>query len=97
MDIYRLEGLKINSLADFHEEARRVFDFGEYYGANIYALRDFLSTELPRPLQVIWSNARHSKAVLGEDFDRLVSIFQDFALKESGRQKGFFFTIMPDG
>ena len=44
MDIYRLEGLKINSLADFHEEARRVFDFGEYYGANIYALRDFLST-----------------------------------------------------
>lgn len=95
MDTYIIDGSSCGSLKEFHEEARKVFDFGEYYGANDYALRDFLATELARPLHVIWKNATYSKRMMGIDYDRIVSIFQEFVLAEQNKEKRFLFSIRP--
>lgn len=94
LDRYLIDGTKFSSLSGFHEEARRLFDFGQYYGANASALRDFLSTELERPLEIVWIHSARSRELLGErEFLKLVGIFYSFVELEKDREKKFFFRL----
>lgn len=94
MTQYIIDGTKFYSVSDFHEVVREIFDFGQYYGANPDALRDFLSTELERPLEIVWKYCERSRESLGErEFQKLVGIFEYFVENEKDRPKKFFFRM----
>jgi len=41
-------------------------DFGSYYGANLSALWDRLSTDVERPIEIVWKESELSRMALGE-------------------------------
>ncbi|MGH1594261.1 barstar family protein [Yersinia proxima] len=71
-----LDGNRIHSSDDFHNILSQELDLGPYYGKNLNALWDRLSTDIERPVKIIWLNSEFSKKVLGEYFDKIVEIFE---------------------
>ena len=60
-------------------------DFGPYYGRNLSALRDRLSTDVERPVHLLWHDAELSRAQLGADlFDRIRRILDDVVAQDEG-------------
>lgn len=53
-----------------------LLDFGPYYGRNLDALWDRLSTDIERPVKIIWLHSELSRQNLGESFDRIIQIFE---------------------
>ncbi len=51
----QLDGTQIRTEADFHRHVAALLDFGPYYGHNLDALWDRLSTDVPRPVHLIWA------------------------------------------
>jgi ribonuclease inhibitor len=72
-----LDGEFIHTPDDFHECLSRELGFGSFYGRNLNALWDRLSTDVERPIKIIWINSCESKGYLGEYFDKIVLIFED--------------------
>ncbi len=71
-----IDGARIYSESDFHREISSLLEFGEYYGQNLDALWDRLSTDVERPLTLVWKNSAMSKTQLGDAFDRIVNVLQ---------------------
>jgi ribonuclease inhibitor len=71
-----LDGTNIKNEYDFHKVMSALLDFGPYYGGNLDALRDRLSSDVERPVTIIWLNSEQSKKYLGECFDQIVQIFE---------------------
>ena len=72
-----LEGCKISCEADLHRLLQEKLDFGPYYGSNLAGLRDRLSSDVERPVTLIWRNSGLSREALGSDlFNRIVEIFR---------------------
>src|SRR5262245_50403421 len=75
---FRLQGNSIKSEGDLHQALDEIFDFGPYYGRNLAALWDRLTTDVPRPVHLIWADSALSRAKMGEDtFIGIVKVFQD--------------------
>ncbi len=76
MDVI-IQGNEISCEEDLHKFLRERLDFGPYYGNNLAALRDRLSSDVERPVCLIWRNAGSSREALGRElFDRIIGIFQ---------------------
>jgi ribonuclease inhibitor len=60
-----LDGNRVKSEADLHRELARLLDFGPYYGANLDALWDRLSTDVERPAHLYWAASTVSQAAIG--------------------------------
>lgn len=93
MDII-LDGSQIREAYDFHRILSEKLDFGPYYGNNMAALWDRLTTDVERPLRLIWRNAGASKAAMGaEVFDKIVQLLHDVETQdvEFGRNERFTF------
>jgi ribonuclease inhibitor len=74
----KLDGKKINTIADFHRQISDLLDLGPYYGMNFNALWDCLSTDVERPIKLIWLNSEYSRAELGDQaFKMITKLFQD--------------------
>ncbi|WP_312189062.1 barstar family protein [Leclercia sp.] len=71
-----LDGTKIQTEQDFHKLLSGLLNFGSYYGNNLDALWDRLSTDVERPIQIIWLNSVLSRKSLGEVFDKIINIFE---------------------
>ncbi|EOZ3810158.1 TPA: barstar family protein [Citrobacter youngae] len=71
-----LDGKKIQNESDFHSVMSDLLDFGPYYGRNLDALWDRLSTDIERPVKIIWLHSELSRQNLGESFDRIIQIFE---------------------
>lgn len=71
-----LDGKKIQNESDFHSAMSDLLDFGPYYGRNLDALWDRLSTDIERPVKIIWLHSELSRQNLGESFDRIIQIFE---------------------
>ncbi|WP_437842321.1 barstar family protein [Sorangium sp. So ce1153] len=69
-----IDGRRITSEMDFHREISLALDFGPYYGNNLDALWDRLSTDVERPVTLIWNHSTDSKEHLGDIFDKIVHI-----------------------
>lgn len=74
MDI-KIYGDEMLSELDFHNEIARQFEVESYYGKNLDALWDLLSTGVERPVNLIWLNANISKEKI-KSFDKIVFIFE---------------------
>ena len=71
-----LDGRRIDTVKDVHDALARALDFGPYYGSNLAALWDRLSTDVPRPVLIRWIEATESHLRLGVAFDEIVAVFQ---------------------
>ncbi|XTZ37858.1 barstar family protein [Salmonella enterica] len=71
-----LDGKNILTEADFHFIISESLDFGPYYGQNLDALWDRLSSDVERPVIIIWLNSELSRKALGEYFDKIIYIFE---------------------
>ena len=74
-----LQGEAIDSLETLHDEIARQLNFPDYYGRNLDALWDVLSTDLEGPVRLIWEDADASRQAMGEDFERVVALLADVA------------------
>ncbi|MGN6846423.1 barstar family protein, partial [Neisseria sp. P0021.S005] len=50
-------GSKIYTEQDFHNQISKIFSIHDYYGNNLDALWDLLSTNLERPITLVWEDA----------------------------------------
>lgn len=71
-----LDGLDIHTESDVHRALAELLDFGPYYGRNLDALWDRLSTDIERPLKITWLHSDISKQRLGERFEKIIQIFE---------------------
>ena len=74
--IVHLDGEKLTSESDFHDAITASLALSQYYGRNLSALHDVLSTDVERPLQLVWNNADISRRAMGADFDRIVGVLR---------------------
>ncbi|MEH2073690.1 MAG: barstar family protein [Nostoc sp.] len=74
----KLAGESIFTEYDFHRQIAQLLDFGEYYGNNLDALWDILTTDVERPVNLIWYNSAISCKNLGEEtFQQIVKVLQN--------------------
>ena len=72
-----LDGAKMRSLDDLHEQVARHPETPEIFGRNLDALSDVVSGFYSPPNRVIWFNADLARQALGNDFDRVLKIFEE--------------------
>jgi ribonuclease inhibitor len=74
---YRLSGKSIHSLDEFYNEIALLFNFPDYFGRNMDALWDLLTTDIKGPVEMIWEESATSKKSMGKDFTRVSALLQD--------------------
>ena len=55
-------GSKIYTEQDFHNQISKIFSIQDYYGNNLDALWDLLSTNVERPITLVWKDAMFANA-----------------------------------
>ena len=74
---YTLNGQGIRSLDDFYDELSRQLSLPAYFGRNLDALWDVLSTDVEGPIEIFWRNADASKQAMGEDFEKVLKVLKE--------------------
>jgi len=69
-----IDGDKINSMDLFHELFARQAGFPDYYGKNLNAFWDCITTDVEGPIEIIWKNHKNSARLLGEEFETIKSL-----------------------
>jgi ribonuclease inhibitor len=78
-----IQGLQVRTERDVHEQLARQLDFGSYYGWNLAALWDRLSTDVSRPIEIVWVDSADSRAALGDEtFDALITVLEAAARQD---------------
>ncbi len=72
-----IDGNKINTEKELHQLLSKELDFGPYYGENLDALWDMLTTNIERPFSIYWVNLRESRKKLGSTCDQIVNLLKD--------------------
>lgn len=81
--IFIIDGKEVNTEAAFHKAISSLFNFSPYYGNNLHALWDTLSTDIERPITLIWKDAAISKVALGSDFDLIVDVLKRVEMQDN--------------
>lgn len=71
-----IDGGNIYTEVQFHSALAELLNFVPYYGKNLDALWDRLSTDVARPINIIWMHSDLSKQRLGDYFNKIVQIFE---------------------
>ncbi|WP_229068813.1 barstar family protein [Actinoplanes sp. DH11] len=78
-----LRGREIASELDLHRALAAALDFGPYYGKNLDALWDRLTTDVERPVHLVWQESSESRRQLGDElFDKIVALLRDVAASD---------------
>jgi ribonuclease inhibitor len=72
-----LDGREMRTRDQFHAAVKRELSLPEYYGNNLDALWDSLTTDVPRPVSIEWNHSALSREYLGEYFDQIRSLLED--------------------
>ncbi|MFJ2488455.1 barstar family protein [Pseudomonas sp. NPDC087639] len=72
--IIEIDGLTISSEQAFHRRIASAFSVTQYYGHNLNALWDLLSTDVERPIELIWTNSKHSEERMGDSYRKILII-----------------------
>lgn len=84
--IIELDGTRIGSVSDFHAEMAAALSLGSYYRPNLAALWDILSTDIERPIQLVWRESNESRIAMGkQDFDPI----RDLLLRVQAQDEKF--------
>ncbi len=79
---FEIDGKKINTVNDFHTEIAALLRLPEWYGRNLDALWDLLTGHVDTNVKLIWKNHSVSKDRLGNEFDKIISVFLDLRKSE---------------
>jgi ribonuclease inhibitor len=74
---YILNGKAIHSLDEFYDEISGQLSLPAYFGRNLDALWDVLSTEVEGPTEIVWLNAEASRQAMGEDFEKVMKVLKE--------------------
>ncbi|MER7765164.1 barstar family protein [Streptomyces sp. NPDC097619] len=89
-----IDGAAVRTPADVHATLSRALDFGPYYGRNLQALWDRLTTDVERPVELVWQDADLSRAALGEiPFAQFRDLFLEVEERDAGNAPGARFTV----
>ena len=80
-------GSKIYTEQDFHNQISKIFPIQDYYGNNLDALWDLLSTNVERPITLVWKDAIFSKNQLKSTFIELIKVLE--RVKKQDEDYGF--------
>ena len=75
-------GDEIKSELGFHREFSIALGIEKVYGKNLHALWDVLSSNIERPIALIWRRSDKSKQVLGADFYKIVDVFRRVEMQD---------------
>jgi ribonuclease inhibitor len=73
----KLPGKTIRSLDEFYEEIARKLRFPDYFGRNLDALWDVLTTDVKGPVELAWEDSEVSKKSMGKDFEKVAALLRD--------------------
>jgi ribonuclease inhibitor len=74
-----IDGKRIKSIDDMYDELSRQLNFPPHFGRNLDALYDVLSTDLAGPYKIIWHYPKESKAVLGDQYEKIKAVLKEVA------------------
>ena len=74
---YILNGKAIHTLDDFYDEISGQLSLPSYFGRNLDALWDVLSTEVEGPTEIVWLNAEAARQAMGEDFEKVMKVLKE--------------------
>lgn len=69
-----IDGDHIKTELEFHREFSIALGIEKVYGKNLHALWDVLSSNIERPIVLIWKRSDKSKKVLEADFYKIVDV-----------------------
>lgn len=72
-----LDGTKITCTQDFHQQIKIILSLSDYYGENLDALWDCLTTWVEMPLTLIWTNFENNCIDLGEYAVKCVNLLKE--------------------
>ena len=73
----RLQGKAIQSLDEFYSEIARKLRLPNYFGRNLDALWDVLTTDVKGPVELVWEDTEVSKKPMGKDFEKVAGLLKD--------------------
>lgn len=79
----QIDGVSIKSEAEFHQALVSAFNLPAHYGANLDALWDTMTTDVERPVHLVWQNASVSRAAMPEKFESIVALLKDVEMQDS--------------
>lgn len=79
----QLSGKSIRSLEDFYDQIARELRFPAYFGRNLDALWDVLTTDVEGPVQLIWEDSAVSKKSMGKDFEKVLTLLEELQKERS--------------
>jgi ribonuclease inhibitor len=83
--LVEIQGADLRTELDFHRALAGPLDFGPYYGRNLDALWDRLSTDVERPVHLVWLDADISRHQLGADLFARICRVLDRAVQQDER------------
>lgn len=81
----KLAGKSIRSLDEFYGQVARKLRFPDYFGRNLDALWDALTTDVKGPVDLAWEDSEGSKKSMGKDFEKVAAL-----LREVEKERGDF-------
>ncbi len=73
----KLAGKSIRSLDEFYDEIAKKLRFPDYFGRNLDALWDVLTTDVKGPVELAWEDSEVSKNSMGKDFEKVAALLRD--------------------
>lgn len=77
-----IDGDVIRTEQDFHLTLSSELKIGNFYGENLHALWDVLSSSVERPVTLTWKKSGKSRQVLGADFDTIVDVLRRVKMQD---------------
>jgi ribonuclease inhibitor len=77
MNVITINGNLIQTEKDFHKAMKDFLELPDYYGENLDALWDCLTTLTNLPLTIIWTDFDKSRGYLGKWGDKVIDFFNE--------------------
>lgn len=89
--IIEIDGSSISTEAEFHSKISAALNLPSYYGKNLDALFDVLSSDVERPVVLIWKYSSISKERMGDSFERIIDVLRRIEIQDArwGLEKVF--------
>lgn len=78
-----LDGNAVQSLNAFYDEIARKLPLPDYFGRNLDALADVLSTDIEGPFEIIWEHAGVSKKTMKADYTKIATVLKHVAAERN--------------
>jgi ribonuclease inhibitor len=94
--ILEIDGAEILTIEEFHDKLSACPAVPAFYGKNLDALWDTLTGLIEKPFRIVWRNASVSRRNLPDDFDLLVTVLEEAAVRDrkAGRVECFEYELI---